>query len=690
MVFEETTGLLNLNYSDTATNSSQAALKLKHTTTADMIDGFSTNLNFIIRDGAAVDNTIGSIYSTRNGADDQGKLRFGTHLTGSPATTFAEFTWDGTTLDVGTKAVSANTYASVVTTGTAPFSVLSTTLVDNLNVKLLNGQEGSFYLAAANITGTVASINGGTGLNTSASTGVPSISEGTWSVNTVLPLSLGGTNANLTASNGGIFYSTATAAAILSGTVTANQVLLSGLSSAPSWSTATYPATTTINQLLYSSAANTVVGLATANNAVLITSAGGVPSLGTSIPTAVTIGGSYIYRAGGTDVAAADGGTGGSSAAETGVPYVSAGVWSYSNTITPSTGTLTVTGELTVNVGTVNRISLGTTSYAIQNNTTTGRININALDGINVNIDTNANGADAFFGVYANAPTETGTQIFRVGETTSWHRPITDGLTAFQFRDKDGNNILNVDSINNRIGIGNSDPKFDLHIGTGSSITTGFNNGIIITSNPATRIYLEDTSQPANKKLMSIISTSQKIFFASLNDAASAFDKGSILTLSRDGNVGIGTSTSDKALEINHPTGACLRLTYNDADGGALNYSDFSMSSGGNLTIAPSGGVITLNSAVGITGTITVSDTKDFIFSTGTGTKFGTSTSQKIGFYNAVPVIQQAGTGETIGFTAGAGTAVNDASTFTGNVGLTAYRISDLVKAMKNLGLLAS
>lgn len=63
-------------------------------------------------------------------------------------------------------------------------------------------------------------------------------------------------------------------------TATAGQILQSAGSSAdPAFSTATYPATTTINQLLYSSAANVVSGLATANNGVLITSATGVPSL---------------------------------------------------------------------------------------------------------------------------------------------------------------------------------------------------------------------------------------------------------------------------------------------------------------------------------------------------------------------------------------------------------------------------
>jgi hypothetical protein len=103
-----------------------------------------------------------------------------------------------------------------------------------------------------------------------------------------LPLANGGTNANLTASAGGIFYSTGSAGAILSGTPTAQQMLQSRSSAAPAWSTATWPATTTANQLLYSSSANAVAGLATANSSVLVTSGSGVPSLATAIPAGVT------------------------------------------------------------------------------------------------------------------------------------------------------------------------------------------------------------------------------------------------------------------------------------------------------------------------------------------------------------------------------------------------------------------
>jgi hypothetical protein len=116
------------------------------------------------------------------------------------------------------------------------------------------------------------------------STGI--ISTGIWN-GTNIGLSYGGTNASLTASNGGIIYSTASAMAVLSGTATAGQILQSGSSSAPSWSTAIYPTTTTANQLLYSSTANIITGLTTFNNGVLITNGSGVPSISSTLPSAV-------------------------------------------------------------------------------------------------------------------------------------------------------------------------------------------------------------------------------------------------------------------------------------------------------------------------------------------------------------------------------------------------------------------
>ena len=101
-------------------------------------------------------------------------------------------------------------------------------------------------------------------------------------------LALGGTNAALTANNGGIIYSNATALAVLAGTVTAQQLLMSGASTTPQWSTTTYPTTNAINTLLYASSANVMAALATANSSVLVTSAGGVPSLSTTLPSGLS------------------------------------------------------------------------------------------------------------------------------------------------------------------------------------------------------------------------------------------------------------------------------------------------------------------------------------------------------------------------------------------------------------------
>ena len=62
-----------------------------------------------------------------------------------------------------------------------------------------------------------------------------------------------------------------------------------------------------------------------------------------------------------------------------------------------------------------------------------------------------------------------------------------------------------------------------------------------------------------------------------------------------------------------------------------------------------------------------------------------------LGFFGATPVVKPAATGTgATGFTANSGTAVNTASTFTGGTGSTAYTLSDIVLALKQLGLIAS
>ena len=65
------------------------------------------------------------------------------------------------------------------------------------------------------------------------------------------------------------------------------------------------------------------------------------------------------------------------------------------------------------------------------------------------------------------------------------------------------------------------------------------------------------------------------------------------------------------------------------------------------------------------------------------GTKIGVSTTQKIGFWNATPIVQPTTAVAAATFVVGVGTAVTDASTFDG------YTLSKVVKALRNMGILA-
>jgi hypothetical protein len=117
---------------------------------------------------------------------------------------------------------------------------------------------------------------------------------------------------------------------------TTGQILQNNASNDPTYSTATYPSTTTINQILYSSAANTVTGLATGNNGVLITSSTGVPSwLANGTPGQIltaTAGSPSWQNAGASSVTSVTGSNGVTASPTTGAVVVS-GVNSTSTTV---------------------------------------------------------------------------------------------------------------------------------------------------------------------------------------------------------------------------------------------------------------------------------------------------------------------------------------------------------------------
>ncbi len=79
---------------------------------------------------------------------------------------------------------------------------------------------------------------------------------------------------------------------------------------------------------------------------------------------------------------------------------------------------------------------------------------------------------------------------------------------------------------------------------------------------------------------------------------------------------------------------------------------------------------------------ITMGDAKDIVLNTTTGTKIGTGTTQKLGFWNATPVVKPATGGAASTFVANTSLIANDTATFD------SYTIGQVVKALRNVGIL--
>jgi hypothetical protein len=161
-----------------------------------------------------------------------------------------------------------------------------------------------------------------------------------------LGLTRGGTAASLTASNGGIVYSDASALAILSGTATAGLALLSGASGAPSWSTSP-PITKVVTQTITTTGAGTYTPTTGMKYCIIELQGAGGGSGGTTgaggqgscsggggggcyakiIATAAQIGASASYTVGAAGTAGASGNNAGGNGGDTEITIGGGTTW---------------------------------------------------------------------------------------------------------------------------------------------------------------------------------------------------------------------------------------------------------------------------------------------------------------------------------------------------------------------------
>lgn len=155
---------------------------------------------------------------------------------------------------------------------------------------------------------------------------------------------------------------------------------------------------------------------------------------------------------------------------------------------------------------------------------------------------------------------------------------------------------------------------------------------------------------------------------------------GERFTILKDGKVGIGTTNPRTQLEIYSGSGggsdqlrigAGLGLDYTFGRNGSTGYLDIT------------GAQVGFRGVNFVNGIVQFGDTVNLIFNTTTGSKIGTSTSQKLSLWNATPIVQPTTSVAAATFVANTSGIANDTATFDG------YTIGQIVKALRNIGALA-
>lgn len=162
----------------------------------------------------------------------------------------------------------------------------------------------------------------------------------------------------------------------IAATANTGAVLQNNSGADPSYSTATYPSTTTINQILFSNAANTVTGITAANSASLVSTSTGVPQWSSTMTNGQLIIGSTGATPTAATLTAGTGITvtnGAGSITIAGTAAVPLSFPTDSGTATPAANALTVHGGANINTsGSGSTVTINVNNQILQPNGSAG------------------------------------------------------------------------------------------------------------------------------------------------------------------------------------------------------------------------------------------------------------------------------------------------------------------------------
>ncbi len=223
--------------------------------------------------------------------------------------------------------------------------------------------------------------------------------------------------------------------------------------------------------------------------------------------------------------------------------------------------------------------------------------------------------------------------------------PASDSTTAVQVCKADGStNVLNVDTTNGWVGIGTTSPTVDLEI---VNAEVGPDKNVLIHVDQANSsggsAYLDLSSKAGDSKYRMLAyrmggvyiqagnydSTGNKpLYFSGYYGNQGSTVKFDFAHSIFTGNLGLGTTSPNAKLE-SLTTTEQLRLSYD-----ASHYCSFTVSSSGDLTIAPNGGDVNVTGALTASSSVTASQFKLSALNTAPSSASDTGTTGEIRIAN--------------------------------------------------------